>query len=522
MKILTLFKLTILFLIIKTAANGQNIMISNQNLPNETSIMIDPKHPNVLIAGANIENYYISLDTGNTWSSHTLNSTYGVWGDPVIAVDTSSNFYFFHLSNPGVGNWIDRIVCQKTSDNGSTWSNGSYAGLNGTKAQDKQWCAVDRSNNNMYITWTQFDNYGSFNSMDSSIILFSKSLDAGLTWSNPIRINKVAGNCVDSDNTVEGAVPTIGPNGEIYVSWAGPTGLGFNKSLDQGNTWLSDEILVSTIPGGWDYTISGIDRCNGLPITTCDLSNGPNHGTIYINWSDQRNGASNTDVWLAKSIDNGQTWSPPIKVNDDNSNKQQFLTWMSIDQISGYLYFVFYDRRNYSSDSTDVYVAISMDGGNSFVNRKISESPFFPDAGIFFGDYTNIVAYNGIIRPIWTRLNNGLLSVWTDITTLNDILNSNINENPKSDELISFENSPNPSSDYTFVSFKLKAKSNVSLTLYDLNGKIISKIINNENRNLGKYLERINLQELSIKNGTYILKLDIDNRTKSTRQIVLK
>ena len=45
---------------------AQNVLISNTNYPNEPSIAIDPKHPNVLIAGANINNYYISTDTGRT------------------------------------------------------------------------------------------------------------------------------------------------------------------------------------------------------------------------------------------------------------------------------------------------------------------------------------------------------------------------------------------------------------------------------------------------------------------------
>ena len=356
---------------------AQNIMISNQNNPNEPSIIIDPKNQNILIAGANLNNYYISVDSGYTWAENTLVSSLGVWGDPTISVDTASNFYFFHLSNPSSGNWIDRIVCQKSSNNGSSWSDGSYAGLNGIKQQDKQWCVIDRTNNNMYLTWTQFDNYGSSNQNDSSIILFSKSTDAGYSWSTPIRINKTAGDCLDEDNTVEGAVPAVGTHGEIYVSWAGPNGLVFNKSLDQGNTWLNQEIIIDPFPGGWNFSISGIYRANGLPITSCDLSNGINRGTIYINWSDQRNGTTNTDIWLVKSTDGGQTWSLPIKVNDDNSNKQQFFTWMTIDQTSGYLYFVFYDRRNYSNDSTDVYMAISMDGGNTFINRKISQSLFF-------------------------------------------------------------------------------------------------------------------------------------------------
>lgn len=518
LKSLTLF--LFLMILLKSHLSTQNILISNKFNPNEPSIIIDPKNPNVLIAATNLNNYYISLDTGYTWTEQRLNSSYGVWGDPALAVDTASNFYFFHLSNPPSGSWIDRIVCQKSSDNGKTWSEGSYAGLNGTKAQDKQWWAIDRTNNNMYITWTQFDRYGSADPKDSSIILFSKSLDAGNSWSSPVRINKVAGDCIDRDNTVEGVVPAVGPNGEIYVAWAGPSGLTFNKSLDQGKTWLNNEIIVTQIPGGWDYNISGIYRANGLPITSCDVSNGPHRGTIYINWSDQRNGSSNTDIWLVESTDGGSSWSAPKMVNDDNSNRHQFFTWMTIDQTNGYLYFVFYDRRNYSDDSTDVYIAASIDGGNTFINRKISQSPFFPNSGVFFGDYTNITVHNGIIRPIWTRLNNGMLSIWTDITKLEDIITST-NESQISDELFSFENYPNPSGDYAFISFKLHEKANVNLSIYDLQGNVISKMINNESRGYGKYIERINLDDLEIPSGVYVIKLEIDKMVKVIRQIKL-
>jgi len=500
---------------------AQNIMISNMNNPNEPSIIIDPKNPNVLIAGANLNNYYISVDSGYTWTENIITSTHGVWGDPVISVDTASNFYFFHLSNPSSGHWIDRIVCQKSSNNGSSWSNGSYAGLNGTKAQDKQWCAIDRTNNNMYLTWTQFDNYGSSNPNDSSNILFSKSTDAGISWSTPIRINKKAGDCLDEDNTVEGAVPAVGPNSEIYVSWAGPNGLVFNKSLDQGNTWLNQEIIIDPFPGGWDFSISGIYRANGLPITTCDLSNGPNRGNIYINWSDQRNGINNTDIWLIQSTDGGQTWSLPKKVNDDNSNKQQFFTWMTIDQINGYLYFVFYDRRNYSNDSTDVYMALSMDGGNTFINRKISQSPFLPNSGVFFGDYTNITVHNGVIRPIWTRLNNWQLSIWTDITRLSDFLSISGIESPEITNNITFENYPNPTFDYEYVSFKLHTKAKINLSIYDINGQMIAEIIKNEIRDYGTYIENISLTNFNIHTGSYFLRLEIDGKIKVNRLIKL-
>lgn len=510
-----------LLLLISHYLIAQNVTISNKNNPNEPSIMLNPKNPSQMIAASNLNNYFISIDTGRTWTIHKLTSSYGVYGDPVISVDTSENFYFFHLSNPADGNWIDRIVCQKTTDHGQTWSDGSYTGLNGKKAQDKHWCAIDRTNNNMYLTWTQFDEYGSVDLTKKSNILFSKSTDSGITWTTPIKINYVDGDCIDSDNTMEGAVPAVGPDGQIYVAWAGPNGIVFNKSIDEGNTWLKEEVKIDPMPNGWDYTIPGIYRANGLPVTACDLSTSPYNGTIYVNWTDQRNGNNDTDVWLSKSSDQGATWSAPIRVNDDPSGNHQFLTWMTIDQSTGNLYFIFYDRRNHANDATDVYMAISNDGGQSFINRKISESPFIPNENIFFGDYTNIVAHNNIIRPIWTRLHNGQLSILTDITPINKIVTTTEVSNIKNENPV-FTNYPNPSANTTYVSFKLKKNTKVNLEISDLNGRILYSVIKNEIRPIGAYIEPIDLTSLHLSNGIYIIKLSLDDKVKKEKQVIIK
>ena len=243
------FKLLSVLLILSfftTNLWSQNVMISNSSSPNEPSIKMNPLNTDILVGGANLNNYYYSTDGGYNWETGTLTSAaYGVWGDPVIDVDPDGNFYFFHLSNPSNGNWIDRIVCQKSTDNGETWSDGTFTGLNGTKAQDKQWTIIDRNTGVIYMTWTQFDIYGSSSSTCKSKIMFSKSIDGGDTWTAAISINIVDGNCVDEDDTVEGAVPALGPNGEVYVSWAGPNGIVFSKSVDDGDTWLTEEIEVT-------------------------------------------------------------------------------------------------------------------------------------------------------------------------------------------------------------------------------------------------------------------------------------
>lgn len=407
-----------------TLAQYQNIQIAKSNVggygPCEPSISVSPKDPNQVVAGAILDRVYYSHDGGLTWQNDTLKSSFGVYGDPVIVSDFLGNFYYFHLSNPyGEASWtshkLDRIVCQKSTDGGVSWSDGSFSGFHHPKDQDKQWGVADPSDHTIYLTWTQFDAYSSKDAKDKSNILFAQSQDQGASWSESVVINQKPGDCLDGDQTTEGAVPAVGPEGEVYVAWSFDNKVYFDRSLDHGATWMDKDKVLAKQPGGWDFLIPEIGRANGLPITSCDVSPGPHRGTIYVNWSDQRNGEDDTDVWLSKSTDGGESWSDPLKVNDDESGKHQFFNWMAVDPVTGYIYVVFYDRRNYEDAQTDVYLAWSQDGGESFTNELISESPFLPNPNQFFGDYNNISAYDGVVRPIWTRLEGDTLSIWTAI-----------------------------------------------------------------------------------------------------------
>ena len=385
----------------------------------EPSIAIDPNDNSHMVAGAILDEFYESFDGGETWTSENVKSTYGVYGDPVLMFDTTSQIYFFHLASYSKTSHLDRIVCQKRRElikangesAGFTFTDGTFPAPNGSKVQDKQWTVVNPANNEIYMTWTQFDVYNSKAEEDSSFIMFSKSADQGATWSEPLRISKWGGDCVDDDNTVEGAVPAVGPNGDIYVTWTGPKGLVFTKSTDGGKTWLSEEKVLEPQYGGWTLDIPGIYRANGLPILKCDLSDGPNRGTLYLNWCDQRNGETDTDSWLMTSSDGGKTWTEPVRVNQDDSKHHQFFTWMTVDQSTGYLYFVYFDRRNYEDTQTDVYISTSRDGGKTFVDTKVSEEPFTPDSLMFFGDYLNIDAVDGEIRPIWPSMTDSKIKL---------------------------------------------------------------------------------------------------------------
>lgn len=500
-------------------AQHTNVLISADYDPNEPTICINPKNTNELVAGANLNNVYYSHDSGVSWTQTPVSCPWGIWGDPVMGVDTTGAFYFLHLSNPpNGGSWIDRIVIQKSTDAGVTWSDGTYTGLNGNKAQDKHWIAVDPVTNTIYVTWTQFDHYGTSNPSDSSNILFSKSTNGGLTWTTAKRINKIAGDCEDSDLTAEGAVPCVGPNGEVYVLWSNRNELWFDRSTDGGETWLEEDVLMGAQPTGWDYLVPGINRSNGLPIVVCDRSDGPNKGTLYANWSDQRNGDSNTDIWFSKSTDGGLNWTPATRVNDDNTTRQQFFTWMTLDQATGYLWFVFYDRRNYSDNQTDVYMAVSKDGGSTFKNFKVSESPFTPNENVFFGDYTNVTAHNNVVRPIWTKLVGTELSVWTALIDP-DILVETLENTPNS--FFSMDPAyPNPFVETTAIAFKLHSMALVTLQLFDLRGQMVAALRENEWLDYGKHIESMDAKSLGLAPGVYVAVLTVDG--KILKQKMLK
>lgn len=426
-----MLKACVLILLLSAQIYGQSrvVRVSADNAvnPAEVSVAINPANPDQIVAASfqfftpflvsNVT--YTSTDAGKTWkTTQSANPKKLTQGDDALAYASEGRIYHSYICFQGIRQARPKqaengIYVTSSTDAGITWSE-PVTVINHqnsvTPFEDKPYLRVDNApkskyRQNLYIAWTRFDEYGSKAADCRSHIYFSRSDDGGKTFSMPIRISDEPGDCVDSDHTVEGAVPAVGPDGEIYVVWSGPKGLVLDKSTDGGLSFGKDT-LIAEHPGGWDVDVEGISRSNGMPVTGVDLSSSPFRGTLYVNWIDDRNG--DLDVFVASSQDGGKTFSKPVRVNDDalGNGKAQFFTWMSVDPVDGAVNLIFYDRRDLEGTKTGLTLARSIDGGKTFVNHRVDLPEFSCNKQVFFGDYIGIDSYNGRVVAVFNHFLN--------------------------------------------------------------------------------------------------------------------
>ncbi len=418
----------------KALSVGPNVDVSNEDTPqSETSITVNPNNSNILVGGSNEivrlpMRGYFSSDGGKSWGAvdlplppaATTNGT-DFGSDPAVAFDTRGNVYYayivvffnrFFASIQGT-----EMAVARSTDGGKTWPQVTFFNFNsGTgKFNDKPYIAVDTNPNSpfrdsVYVAW---DN-ASFNAGKSSAnnaLLFARSTDGGRTFSSPIAVNTLTG----GPSSVIAADPFVGPNGEVYVAWHDVQNntLLVNSSFDGGVTFGQPQTISPTIVA-FDDAIPAMATRRALLYPACDAdrSSGPNRGTLYCSWMDET-ATNGTDIFVARSVDRGATWSTPVRVNDDPTGvrKDQFNQWLSVDPTSGSVNLSWNDARNDPADTkTDIFFSQSTDGGVSFArNVKVttamsdeSAANPFAQAHDQYGDYEGIVAFDGSIHPIWT------------------------------------------------------------------------------------------------------------------------
>lgn len=387
----------------------------------EVSVGINPTNPDHLIAASIgrvrehplVTDYaYVSNDVGKSWKLVPRDNPHNVTqGDDVITFAPDGTAIHTFISFAGIRQARPRrahsgIVTSSTKD-GIKWNNQVpvIELFNAVEPHDdKPWLKADMSKEskgygNLYVAWTRFDVYGSANPDHKTNVYVSRSLDGGKSFTVPHKISEKPGDAKDKSDTLMGACPGVGPNGEVYIVWAGPKSLFFTQSSDLGHTFGKNSVIIDC--AGWDFSVAGIGRADGLPSIGADITKGKDRGTIYVCFGDARNG--DPDVFLIASRDGGKTWDKPKRINPDpqGNGREQWFPWMVVDPVDGSVNIAYYDRGETKDTLSHVTLARSVDGGRTFVYTRLNDEAYDLNRLGFFGDYLGLDAYGGRIAVLW-------------------------------------------------------------------------------------------------------------------------
>ncbi len=223
----------------------------------------------------------------------------------------------------------------------------------------------------------------------------------------------------------------VGPSGQVMVvyqnanSLEGPDTIYANIDPDGlGPMGFGPRITVTTTNvGGFDFIPAqsgrSVDAEAGL---AWDNSGGPHNGRVYLVYTDETTNENNdTDIFVRFSDNNGGSWSPRVRVNDDATSRSQFLPHIALDRTSGNIAASWHDCRNDSgsgagttnaiaNDDAQFFATFSTDGAATFLpNVRVSAGTSNAVAaanGIDYGDYTGLAFHAGRAFPIWADNSN--------------------------------------------------------------------------------------------------------------------
>ena len=358
-------------------------------LQNEEMIWVSPTDSNIVMAvwrdfrlGYRRIALGVSRDGGYTWlDSLMTGGVYLRYSDPAIWCDRFGNFYPLAMNFGWASYGECNLALWKTTDDGLSWA-GPYYAVHDTVneyLEDKEFMVIDRTggtyDGNIYICWARFPN--------PTRIMFVRSTDGGVNWSDTL--------VVGSPDDVEGydagqfSFPLVDAYGNVYVvwqSWVRIEGIWRRcqrmvKSTDGGQTFTSPSKVIMLNNNIWEAP-GGIDIYN-MCAMDADITSGPYRGNIYLAVPDgvTEDGNSPSDIVFIKSTDGGDTWTGPVRVNDDPEGPAvyQFHPWMFVNQ-EGVIMIFFYDQRNDPPEyrKFDSYISFSFDGGETFTtNYRVSD-----------------------------------------------------------------------------------------------------------------------------------------------------
>ncbi len=214
---------------------------------------------------------------------------------------------------------------------------------------------------------------------------------------------------------------TVAPNGDVYVAYQdghhSPGGISITRSTDGGQSFGPLRTVATFRPAGRLTAGAGGAASNSGPSLAVD-----GNGVVHVVWAAVSTGATTdrSDVFYARSTDNGATFSAARKLNDDGTSTTQAFPAVAA-LPDGTVGVRWADRRNDAARDTltDQYMAISRDGGATWgKNFRLTDrnSPWAPApyslGGSGHTSYDGLAADGGNFFAAWTDERSGDADVW--------------------------------------------------------------------------------------------------------------
>jgi hypothetical protein len=429
-----------------------NVQVSSDSFlaHSEPDVAENPVNPNNLVAGSKMftdpKNYvfnigmYYTTNAGHSWhDTGILPGFTSFYRTSDISVAFSPNGSIVYACVLAHDDSRSGIYVSQSRDGGKTWSQPTTVFVDPTGAtfSDKPWITVDSSQRasrgSVYVAWNLDDNQASAGDPDrphlrralqdntfQTGVVVSRSTDYAKTFSKPVVVRKFG---PQNNNFALGAMPSVGPNGHVYVAYLTYDDVTTNhqthtinrlvvaESKDQGQSFTARTAVdnVGLLP---DSLPNGTFRNYSMPAFKVS----PRDGTLLLAWADIRN--HDSDILSSRSVDSGRTWSKPLRVNHDpiRNGVDQFQPALAVAP-NGTFTCAWFDRR-YSPGNRliDEAMAQSTNGGKSFgTNIRVTkhswdpaiDSPHPGGKATFIGDYQGLAVDNTRVHPLWNDTQNG-------------------------------------------------------------------------------------------------------------------
>lgn len=531
MRILIFSAMMMIFTINTSISQIPNFRIHpSANAQIEPAIVRHPENPLIMFAAAytisnsfRSEGNYFTTDGGISWfgsdTCNTGSSTSNHGGDPGPVIDKDGHFILTHQ-----GGFIVGMYSSYSTNFGTVWSN-NYQIASGD--QDKGSPGTDDIATSpfygrTYLVWTKF--------LNPFPIVSSYTSNGGESWTANTQINSSPSGYISL-----GAEADVNLGGVVYVCWSGVLTTspqnekfcGFAKSTNGGVNWSVNENI---------YAMNGVKtsslspwniRINGYPHIDADKSGGERNGWIYIVTGEKNLSPAGTDpdVVFHRSSDGGDTWSSGVRVNQDpiNNGKVQYFPAINVDEFGG-INVIYYDNRNITSDSMDVYLSRSTDGGNSWNDFRINENRFLPKTVSGSGgsgnqgDNIGITSAGKKLWPVWMDDHTGIYQIWTAPVNIDELSVNQISQSIPEKFSLS-QNYPNPFNPATNFEFGISEPGFVSVKVYNISGKEVAVLVN-EYKSAGKY--SVSFDGSNLVSGIYYYKMESGNFNETKRMVLLK